>query len=79
MQVEPQLIPAGELVTVPVPVPVRLTVSVRLSDVKVALTVLAPLMVTLQVLPLNESHPFQVVNVELASGVAVSVTTVPLL
>ncbi|HBB96987.1 MAG TPA: hypothetical protein DC054_16535 [Blastocatellia bacterium] len=44
--VAPQLIPAGELVTVPVPVPVRLTVSVRSEDVKVAVTVRVALIVT---------------------------------
>ena len=35
-QVAPQLMPAGELVTVPVPVPARLTLSVLSEDVKVA-------------------------------------------
>ncbi len=69
--------PAGELVIVPDPV--RVTVSVRLSEVNVAVTVLAPLMVTLQVLPRLESQPLQLVNVEFPSGVAVRVTAVPLL
>src|SRR5204862_7070659 len=38
-QVAPQLIPAGELVTVPLPVPALLTVSAKVGGVKVAVTV----------------------------------------
>ena len=78
-QVEPQLIPAGELVTVPVPVPVRLTLKVLCEDVKVAVTPRLEFIVTVQVFPEKESHPVQLVKVELALAVAVSVTTVPVL
>ena len=45
--VEPQLIPPGELVTVPLPVPALLTVSVCCGTaVKVAVTVVSELSVT---------------------------------
>ena len=79
LHVEPQLMPAGELVTLPVPVPVRLTLNVLLTEVNVAVTLRVAFMVTLHVFPENESHPLQLVNVELPSGLAVSVTGVPLL
>jgi hypothetical protein len=74
---EPQLIPAGELVTEPVPLPVTDTVSVRLMSVKVAVTDLAASIVTMHV-PVPEQAPDQPVNVEVDdTGVAVRVTTVP--
>ena len=48
-QVAPQLIPAGELVTVPEPVPVFVTVSVCVICVNVAVTDWSPLIVTVHV------------------------------
>src|SRR5207245_3580176 len=48
-QVAPQLMPAGELVTVPLPVPAGVTVRVKLCRVKVAGTVVAAETVTVQV------------------------------
>jgi hypothetical protein len=77
--VAPQLIPAGELVTVPVPVPVRLTVRTLCVVVKVAVTLRALFIVTEHWLPELESHPPQTVKADVPSGVAVSVTKVPLL
>src|SRR5438552_7389138 len=55
-QVAPQLIPAGELVTVPLPVPAGVTVRVKVCTVKVALTVVAAESVTLQE-PVPEQPP----------------------
>jgi hypothetical protein len=78
-QVAPQLIPAGELVTVPVPVPVRLTVRVLCEVVKVAVTLWLAFIVTVQVFPEVESQPLQPVKVEFTSAFAVRVTVVPLL
>jgi hypothetical protein len=73
LQVDPQLIPAGELVTVPEP----LLMTVRVScPVKLAETVLAALMVTEQEPVPEQPDPFHPLNTELAPGVAVSVTTV---
>ena len=43
------------------------------------MTVFAAFMVTVQVIPFAVSHPFQPVKMERKPGVAVSVTTVPLL
>ena len=64
-QVEPQLIPAGLLETVPLPVPVLLTVStLPAPDVaKVAVTVLAALIATTQVKEVPEQAPDQPVKV----------------
>jgi hypothetical protein len=78
VQVEPQLMPAGELVTVPVPVPVRLTLSVLWVEVKVAVTLRVAFIVTLQVFAETESQPLQVEKFEFTSAVAVKVTIVPL-
>ncbi|MBF0568855.1 MAG: hypothetical protein HQK95_08320 [Nitrospirae bacterium] len=81
--VEPQLIPAGELVTVPVPVleafdtdrvyvggcePVNIAVTLLAVDIRTVHTLLFE--------PLVESQPDQLVNCELESGVAVRLTTV---
>ena len=76
-QVAPQLIPAGLLVTVPLPVPVLLTVRAKVG-VKVAVTAVAAETVTVQAAVPVQPPPLQPVKAELAPGVAVSVTTVPL-
>jgi hypothetical protein len=77
-QVDPQSIPDGVLVTVPVPVPVFDTVSMLLSGVKSAVTVLALLISTLQtralVGPIDE-HPDQRTRPKPEPCVAVSVTS----
>ncbi len=77
---EGQLIPAGELLTVPVPVPASDTVSANCTTgaVKVAVTARAWLMVTEQ-LPVPEQAPVQPAKVEPDVGVAVNATRVPLL
>src|SRR5437899_921839 len=77
-QVAPQLIPAGELVTVPLPVPALLTVSARLGRLKVAVTVVAAETVTVQAPVPEHPPPLQPVKVEPAAALAVSVTAVPL-
>src|SRR3989454_6605042 len=77
-QVAPQLMPAGELVTVPLPVPALLTVSAKVGRAKVAVTVVAALRVTVQAPVPEQPPPAQPVKVEPAAAVAVSVTAVPL-
>jgi hypothetical protein len=77
LQVEPQLIPDGLLVTVPVPVPLRVTRSVLPELVKAADTLRAALMDTVQLEPLVESQPVQLLKVEPDDAAAVSVTDVP--
>jgi hypothetical protein len=77
-QVAPQVIPAGELVTVPVPAPVMLKVKVTGCRAKVAVTVVATAMVTAHVAVPEQPPPLQAVKVEPAAGVAVSVTVLPL-
>jgi hypothetical protein len=76
-QVAPQLIPAGELVTVPEPVPVLLTERVNVgAGEKVAVTGTAEVpMVKLQV-PVPEQAPDQPAKTEPAAGVAVRVIRV---
>src|SRR6266403_296346 len=76
-QVAPQEMPAGALVTVPLPAPVLLTVSEKLWSAKVAVTDVAALTVTVQVPAPAQPLPLQPVKVDPAAGVAVSVTTVP--
>lgn len=76
---EPQLIPPGADVTVPLPMPVLLTLRVKRSSAKAAVTDLDPLIVTLHTSALAESHPLQVSNLEFATGDAESVNAVPLL
>src|SRR5512132_1479921 len=74
--VAPQSIPVGELVTVPEPDPAFVTVSVGGPTSKVAVTARSWSIVTTQG-PVPVQSPPQPVNVEPASGVAVSVTAVP--
>jgi hypothetical protein len=78
-QVVGQLIPEGELDTVPLPVPASVTASKKLAGVvlKVAVTACAAFIVTLQV-PVPEQAPLQPAKVEPVPGAAVSVTIVPL-
>src|SRR3954452_20058298 len=79
LQVLPQLIPAGLEVTLPLPAPALVTVSVWVEGgvgAKVALTVLAASMVTVQ-LPVPLQAPPQPVKVEPAAGVAVNETMLP--
>src|SRR5207302_782519 len=77
-QVVPQAMPAGALVTVPLPAPVLLTVSVKDGRAKVAVTVCAAFIVTVQVPVPEQPPPLQPVKVEPAAGAAVKVTAVPL-
>src|SRR5690349_6209557 len=85
LQVEPQSIPVGELVTVPCPVPTLLTLSVRDSGSgsrsKLALISRSSVISTRQAgTPSrvgSESQPLQPENSEPASGLAVSVTASP--
>jgi len=75
LQLTPQLIPAGLLITVPAPVPAFDTVSVCGTDaLNVAVTLCAVLMVTAQVAVPLQPPPLQPANVEPADGLAVSVT-----
>jgi hypothetical protein len=75
--VAPQLIPAGELLTVPLPVPALVTVSEKVVEaLKVAVTVVAAFSVTVHV-PVPEQGPLQPAKVEPAAGVAVRATTAP--
>jgi len=75
-QVEPQLIPTGELVTVPLPVPAFVTVSVCVA-VKVAVTDWSAFIVTWHVPVPEQPPPLHPAKTEPAAGVAVNVTTVP--
>jgi len=73
-QVVPQLMPAGEEVTVPLSDPLFVTVKAKVWRVKEALTVFAAFRVTVQEVPEVLVHPVQPVKIELAAGVAVRVT-----
>jgi hypothetical protein len=74
----PQLMPAGELLTVPVPLPDPFTVRAKDWTTKPAVTVVAAFMVTTHVPVPVHPPPVQPVKVDPAAGVAVSVTGVPL-
>jgi len=83
MQVAPQLMPAGLLVTVPTPVPALDTISVCGPDaLNVAVTLWAALRVSVQITSALQERklkprPVQPENVDPTAGVAVSVTTLP--
>jgi hypothetical protein len=79
LQVDPQLIPEGLLVTVPVPLPARNTVNtgalwIRL---KVAVTCWLALSVSVQVELVPLHAPVHPAKVELVAAVAVRVTGAP--
>ena len=77
MQVVPQLMPAGDEVTVPVPVPARVTASAKLDELlNVAVTERAAVIETVQVLVVPVHAPLQPANVEPLAAAAVSVTFV---
>ena len=76
VQLAGQLIPPRLLVTVPEPA--TLTVSEKVTTPNVAVTELAAFMVTMQV-AVPEQAPLHPAKMVPAAGVAVSVTTVPLL
>ena len=78
LHVTPQLIPAGDDVTVPNPAPVFETVSTRVSMAKVAVTVAAALMLTVHCRLLPEHPPpDHDENTDPACGAAVRVTELP--
>ncbi len=74
-QVDPQSIPAGELETEPEPVPAR-TTSSGVTCVNVAVTDVAAFIVTVHV-PVPVQAPDHPAKIEVALGVAVSVTCEP--
>jgi hypothetical protein len=76
LQVEPQSIPAGELVTVPPGVPMTETDTAG-ESVKVADTLCAESMVSEQVLALPLHAPPQPLKIQPLAGVSVKVTSVP--
>jgi phage tail protein X len=71
-QSEPQLIPAGELVTVPEPVPERVTVSVRVIVLNEATHDLAAVIVTAP--SAQSASPLQPANTDPVPAVALRVT-----
>src|SRR3954469_12927246 len=75
----PQLTPEGSDVTLPWsrPRPALVTVRVNRFRSNVAVTVVAAVMVTVQVVPATESHPLQPANVDRLSGTGVRVIVVP--
>jgi hypothetical protein len=75
--VVPQLMPAGELVTVPPPLPDLVTVRAKVGAVNVAVTDVAVLTVTVQAPVPEQPPPLQPPNVEPVAAAAVSVTGVP--
>ena len=75
LQRSPQLMPAGELETVPRPVPVLLTMTGKLSRSKTAVTAVEAARVTVQA-PVPEQAPVQALNFEPGDGLGVSVTLV---
>ena len=80
VQVAPQLMPDGLLVTVPEPLPAGVTDSMKLGiTVKVAVTVVLPVIVTVHsAVPLHPS-PLHPVKVEPEAALAVNVTGSPVI
>jgi hypothetical protein len=74
---EPQKMPAGAEVTVPLPVPLRVTLSGNSTALNVAVTARAELIVTTQVGEVPVHAPDQPPNTLPPIGTAVSVTTAP--
>jgi hypothetical protein len=75
--VVPQVMPAGELVTMPLPLPDLVTVRANVGAVKIAVTDVAVLTVTVHVPVPEQPPPLQPANVEPAAAAAVKVTAVP--
>ena len=74
----PQLMPAGDEVTVPLPVPAFATLREKVAmALNVAVTARACVIDTVQV-PVPVQAPLQPVKVELLATAAVSVTTAPI-
>ena len=79
LQVAPQLIPAGLLVTVPVPAPLLVRFRLNVETVlKVAVTARARVMLTTQVPVPEQPDPLQPANTVPTGAAAVSVTLVVL-
>src|SRR5438093_9640743 len=78
VQVAPHVMPAGELVTVPLPVPTLLTVKIGRASRRETVTVVAAETETTHDPVPEHPPPLQPPKVEPAAGVAVSVTAVPL-
>lgn len=78
VQVVPQLMPTGELVTLPLPAPARVTVMGKVALTNCALTDCAAVIVTVQVPTPPHPPPLHPANTEAADvGVAVRVTVAP--
>lgn len=80
-QVDGQLMPAGELVTVPDPLPPPVSVRVAVNcgggcGLNVAVTALAEFKVTLHE-PVPEQAPLQPLKIDPAAGEAARLTAVP--
>src|SRR5215831_21154194 len=69
--------PDGALETAPVPLPDFVTVSMKAGKLNAAVTDVAALIVTVQLLAVPVQAPLQPVNVEPTAGAAVRVTAVP--
>jgi 3D (Asp-Asp-Asp) domain-containing protein len=83
LQVLPQFMPLGALVTVPDPDPffstVRVDMGTGTTAVKVVVTVWSAFMTTVQIGPSRmQPAPLQLVNVEPSEGTTLSVTVAPL-
>jgi hypothetical protein len=77
LQLPGQLMPAGELVTVPEPVPASATESVCACSVNVAVTAMAAVMETVQAPVPEQPPPLQPAKVDPTDGPAVRVTEIP--
>jgi hypothetical protein len=82
LAVQPAVDPAVQAMPAPVTVPpppdaAAFTVSTNVLGTKVAVTVFADDIVTVQLAPLVDVQPVQLLNSDVASGTAVSVTVAP--